>query len=248
MNHALTMLFSCQVKTVRFLVTTLEEAGFRVAMLHGERSQPEREVLSGQRNCGTDVVFAHRLTSKTTSHQTVAPLGTSTVCYPRPSQMTQLIPGAHGSGAKDPSCRRPRCATSAAARPPLWWPPMSRHGACTSEACLSLSTTTSRRAWSHMCTVWGASGLRHALLRLSRTRIPQPLSLYADLVDNWHVYSMLIIQADTADANACRRTGRLASNGHAFSFFTRNLAPVAQPLIDLLQARARRLRLQMLDI
>ena len=28
------------------------------------------------------------------------------------------------------------------------------------------------------------------------------------------------------------RTGRLASSGHAFSFFTRNLAPLARPLLD----------------
>ena len=27
------------------------------------------------------------------------------------------------------------------------------------------------------------------------------------------------------------RTGRLASSGHAFSFFTRNLAPLARPLL-----------------
>ncbi len=33
-----------QVKTVTFLAKTLEDAGFRVATLHGERSQPEREV------------------------------------------------------------------------------------------------------------------------------------------------------------------------------------------------------------
>ena len=31
------------------------------------------------------------------------------------------------------------------------------------------------------------------------------------------------------------RTGRLATNGHAFSFFTRNLAPMANDLIALLQ-------------
>ncbi|KAK9917623.1 hypothetical protein WJX75_006589 [Coccomyxa subellipsoidea] len=31
------------------------------------------------------------------------------------------------------------------------------------------------------------------------------------------------------------RTGRLASSGHAFSFFTRNLAPLARPLLILLQ-------------
>lgn len=28
------------------------------------------------------------------------------------------------------------------------------------------------------------------------------------------------------------RTGRLASSGHAFSFFTRNMAPLARPLLD----------------
>jgi len=31
------------------------------------------------------------------------------------------------------------------------------------------------------------------------------------------------------------RTGRLATDGHAYSFFTRNLAPVAQPLLALLK-------------
>jgi ATP-dependent RNA helicase DDX5/DBP2 len=31
------------------------------------------------------------------------------------------------------------------------------------------------------------------------------------------------------------RTGRLSATGHAFSFFTRNLAPLAQPLLSLLQ-------------
>lgn len=31
------------------------------------------------------------------------------------------------------------------------------------------------------------------------------------------------------------RTGRLTSTGHAFSFFTRNLAPLARPLLALLQ-------------
>lgn len=31
------------------------------------------------------------------------------------------------------------------------------------------------------------------------------------------------------------RTGRLTTTGHAFSFFTRNLAPLARPLLALLQ-------------
>ena len=31
------------------------------------------------------------------------------------------------------------------------------------------------------------------------------------------------------------RTGRLALQGHCFSFFTRNLAPLAEPLMSLLQ-------------
>lgn len=34
------------------------------------------------------------------------------------------------------------------------------------------------------------------------------------------------------------RTGRLASDGHALSFFTRNMAPVASQLLELLQVRA----------
>jgi hypothetical protein len=33
------------------------------------------------------------------------------------------------------------------------------------------------------------------------------------------------------------RTGRLAAAGHAFSFFTRALAPLAPPLLALLQVR-----------
>ena len=41
---------------------------------------------------------------------------------------------------------------------------------------------------------------------------------------------------EAACLRECRRTGRLASDGHAFSFLTRNLAPIAQPLTDLLQA------------
>lgn len=35
------------------------------------------------------------------------------------------------------------------------------------------------------------------------------------------------------------RTGRLATDGHAYSFFTRNLAPVAKPLLALLKVRAK---------
>lgn len=31
------------------------------------------------------------------------------------------------------------------------------------------------------------------------------------------------------------RTGRLTTNGHCFSFFSRNLAPLALPLLRLLQ-------------
>lgn len=31
------------------------------------------------------------------------------------------------------------------------------------------------------------------------------------------------------------RTGRLATDGHAYSFFTRNLAPLAKPLLELLK-------------
>ena len=34
------------------------------------------------------------------------------------------------------------------------------------------------------------------------------------------------------------RTGRLASSGHAFSFFTRNLAPLARPLLNHLLVRS----------
>ena len=35
------------------------------------------------------------------------------------------------------------------------------------------------------------------------------------------------------------RTGRLAAHGHAYSFFARSLAPLASPLIRLLQVHFR---------
>ena len=38
------MIFCNKVKTVRFVHTLCVDAGFKAAMLHGERSQPEREV------------------------------------------------------------------------------------------------------------------------------------------------------------------------------------------------------------
>ncbi len=38
------LVFCNKVKTVRFVHTLCVEAGFRAVMLHGERSQPEREV------------------------------------------------------------------------------------------------------------------------------------------------------------------------------------------------------------
>lgn len=38
------LIFVNRVKTVRFLHSTISSAGFKVAMLHGERTQAEREV------------------------------------------------------------------------------------------------------------------------------------------------------------------------------------------------------------
>lgn len=43
-NPPRVLVFANRVKTVRFLAATLAGAGFKTAMLHGERSQPEREV------------------------------------------------------------------------------------------------------------------------------------------------------------------------------------------------------------
>jgi superfamily II DNA/RNA helicase len=43
-NPPRVLVFANRVKTVRFLAATLAEAGFKTAILHGERSQPEREV------------------------------------------------------------------------------------------------------------------------------------------------------------------------------------------------------------
>eukprot|EP00884_Botryococcus_braunii_P012932 jgi/Botrbrau1/2163/Bobra.101_2s0004.1 len=42
-NFPRVLVFANKVKTVRFVHETLEEAGYKVVMLHGERSQPERE-------------------------------------------------------------------------------------------------------------------------------------------------------------------------------------------------------------
>lgn len=41
--HTPTPLTPCSIKTVRFLHKLVEDAGFRAALLHGERSQDERE-------------------------------------------------------------------------------------------------------------------------------------------------------------------------------------------------------------
>ena len=43
-NPPRVLIFANHIKTVRFLHQTVAAAGFRTAMLHGERSQPEREV------------------------------------------------------------------------------------------------------------------------------------------------------------------------------------------------------------
>ena len=47
-NPPRVLVFANHVKAVRFLATTLAGAGFKTAMLHGERSQPEREVGDGR--------------------------------------------------------------------------------------------------------------------------------------------------------------------------------------------------------
>ena len=44
------------------------------------------------------------------------------------------------------------------------------------------------------------------------------------------------------------RTGRLAADGHCYSFFTRNLAALAQPLLGLLQVVARNNAALMLNV
>lgn len=43
-NPPRTLVFANRVKTARFVAHTLEGADFRVALLHGDRSQSEREV------------------------------------------------------------------------------------------------------------------------------------------------------------------------------------------------------------
>ena len=43
-NPPRVLIFANRVKTVRFVAATTSEAGFKTAILHGERSQPEREV------------------------------------------------------------------------------------------------------------------------------------------------------------------------------------------------------------
>ncbi len=64
------LVFCNKVKTVRFVHTLCVEAGVKAAMLHGERSQPEREVclpLSaislGLSRGETNVQTLHNLTS-----------------------------------------------------------------------------------------------------------------------------------------------------------------------------------------
>lgn len=43
-NPPRTLVFANRVKTARFVARTLEEADYRVALHHGDRSQSEREV------------------------------------------------------------------------------------------------------------------------------------------------------------------------------------------------------------
>ena len=43
-NAPKVLIFANRIKTVRFVQQSLVEAGFKAAQLHGDRSQPEREV------------------------------------------------------------------------------------------------------------------------------------------------------------------------------------------------------------
>ena len=43
-NAPKVLVFANRIKTVRFLQQSLVEAGFKAMQLHGDRSQPEREV------------------------------------------------------------------------------------------------------------------------------------------------------------------------------------------------------------
>lgn len=43
-NAPKVLVFANRIKTVRFLQQSLVEAGFKAVQLHGDRSQPEREV------------------------------------------------------------------------------------------------------------------------------------------------------------------------------------------------------------
>ena len=51
----------CSIKTVRFLHKLVEEAGFRAALLHGERSQEEREAAVADFRSGKAQVRAWRV-------------------------------------------------------------------------------------------------------------------------------------------------------------------------------------------
>ena len=45
-NAPKVLVFANRIKTVRFVQQSLVEAGFKAVQLHGDRSQPEREVSS----------------------------------------------------------------------------------------------------------------------------------------------------------------------------------------------------------
>lgn len=45
-NAPKVLVFANRIKTVRFVQQSLLEAGFKAVQLHGDRSQPEREVSS----------------------------------------------------------------------------------------------------------------------------------------------------------------------------------------------------------
>lgn len=86
-NFPRVLIFANRVKTVRFLHQTVSAEGLRAVMLHGERSQPEREV--GRHSSAASTCAASHNTGALTSWALVS-LG----CYSQPatSEPAALLP------------------------------------------------------------------------------------------------------------------------------------------------------------
>ena len=145
-NPPRVLIFVNRIKTARFVAGHVAAAGFRTALLHGERPQAEREARNPKKS--PQLHWNPDLCLKQTARACLrdcAGLRLQLACGWRPAG----APAAPSCRARAratlvaeaaAAARRRRSATSAAARPPRWWPPTWRAAGCTSATCPTWST------------------------------------------------------------------------------------------------------------